>query len=454
MKRKKLLSVLAALVVTLGVGFSTPTYAGDNNIPTRINAHVGEDASTSVNISWMTDVLTDAKIRIAQGNGRHYVTYTGTSREVIQYEDTSYKKPVTKVANQVEIKGLKPNKRYNYIIGEGKNAVMGSFETAPKTGKAPVKFVYVADPQVKTAENGEAWAATAHEISKIKDLDFLYIAGDHTDKTAVDSQWTNFFNNNGLYPNAVQDLLRNTSLVSVYGNHDTKDDSLQNVINLPDEYSKGVYSFDYGTVRFISLNLETAKSDLNEREHQYEVTKKLVEEAKKRDMWTIVAFHKSIYTGASHIDDGDVIEARKFWAPRLADMGVNAVLQGHDHVYSRGFIDANGMKADVKVNGNGEYILPENAPLYMVGNHSGGLKWYSKVDYEVTPGDPLMPDYKFLDKNSIDDGSDVKRQQTWTEIEATNTTLTFKAYMMKYNEETDTVDVEPYLYDSFTIRRK
>lgn len=451
---RRLRAVIAAAVFTVSlIGAAPSVRAMENSAPQRINLHVGEDATDSVNITWITDVKTDAKVMIAQGNGKNYETYTGTSEEGEYYEDTGYKIPVVKFTNKVEVKGLKAGKSYNYVIGEGADAVRGTFRTASANGKAVTKFVYVSDPQVKTPDNGEAWAATADQISRINNLDFIYIAGDHTDKTAVSTQWDSFYHNNGAYPDAVQNLLLNNTLMSVYGNHDTKGSSLDDSINLPDEYGQGVYSVDYGTARFINLNMETAKNDEAVRDHQYEVTKELVNDAKAKGMWTIVNFHKSLYTGASHVDDEDVIAARTFWGPRFAQLDVDAVLQGHDHVYSRGFVNAEGYNANPEKDAAGNIILPDNAPLWMVGNHPGGLKWYSQVDYEVTEGDPISPDYEFLDVNSTDDGSDKKREQTWTVVEINNRFMKFTTYMMKYDEATDSIVTEPYIYDTFTVKR-
>lgn len=452
---KRLKAIVLTAVMALGIAAYTPVgYAGSLTAPTRVNAHIGEDASTMINITWITDSETDAAVKIALGNGNKYAAYAGVSNEVTMFEDMSYKIPVKKYSNQVEVSGLKPDTNYNYVIGEGEEAFRGTFSTAPKANsKAPTTFVYVADPQVKTAENGEAWAATADQISQVKNLDFVYIAGDHTDKTAVNPQWEDFFYNDGLYPTAVQDLLGSTSLASTYGNHDTKDNSLDSNVNLPDEYSKGVYSYDYGAARFVILNLESSRYDWDNREAQYQLIKGLVEDAKAEGLWTVVGFHKSLYTGASHVDDADVVEARKFWGPKFAEMGVDVILQGHDHVYSRGFVTAEGYNANPAMDQSGSYILPANAPLYMVGNHAGGLKWYEKVEYAVGEGDPISPDYAFLDVNSVDDGSREKQEQTWTVVEVKNNTMTFTAYMMKYDETADEIITAPYIYDAFTIKR-
>lgn len=129
------------------------------------------------------------------------------------------------------------------------------------------------------------------------------------------------------------------------------------------------------------------------------------------------------------------------------------VLQGHDHVYCRGFINKDGSDAQMKTDAAGSYISQDNVPLYMVGGHAGGLKWYSKKEYTVEEGDPLLPNYQFLDKNSTDDGSDVKKEQVYTIFNVTKDSITSTTYMLKYDTDTDAITTAPYVYDTFTITR-
>jgi hypothetical protein len=136
------------------------------------------------------------------------------------------------------------------------------------------------------------------------------------------------------------------------------------------------------------------------------------------------------------------------------------VLQGHDHVYSRGFVDATGYKAERTVNEDGSINQPDNAPLYMVGGHAGGLKWYSLKNYTVGPGDPLAPGYSFLDVDSANpahnaDGipSDVKQEQVIVEMEVSPTEVEVNTWMFKYDTSSDTITTPKYLYDSMVMRR-
>ena len=127
-------------------------------------------------------------------------------------------------------------------------------------------------------------------------------------------------------------------------------------------------------------------------------------------------------------------------------------------MYSRGFVNADGTKADRVVDENGKVKNPENAPLYMVGGHAGGLKWYSKKNYTVSAGDPLTAGYAFLDVNSTDGkdgkaGSDVLQEQVIVEIEMSNDSFTLNTYMFKYDTNTDTITTPKYLYDTLTVTR-
>lgn len=90
------------------------------------------------------------------------------------------------------------------------------------------------------------------------------------------------------------------------------------------------------------------------------------------------------------------------------------VLQGHDHVYAKGYINADGTKANIEKDNQGAFLTKNNAPLYMVGGHAGGLKWYAQKEYTVENGDPLLLGYVFLDVNSTNDKSNEKKEQVYT----------------------------------------
>ena len=409
--------------------------------PQQVNIHMGDDPSTQVNISYTTIAgELETKVELNKIND--------SKKIIVKGENTLGN--ADKYFHSISVENLEPNTKYEYTVGSGSNTYSGTFKTAPKKGSNDsFKFAFLADTQVSNENNAKAAGATFANLSK--DLDFLYLAGDITDKATNENQWELLFNNGGLFPNAGQELLGNTLISAVQGNHDNN--TLTRHINAPAESGNIVYSYDYGPATFIMLNLETARYDASARAKQKEYLTKTVEEAKKRGQWTFVGFHKSLYTGASHITDSDIIEARQYWAPTFANLDVDVVMQGHDHVYSRGFVTSDGYNANPTSDKNGSIINPENAPLYIVGGHAGGLKWYSKKNYTVGSGDPLAPGYSFLDVNSTDTGSDIKKEQVMVEFEVSKDNLNVNTYMMKYDTETDSITTDKYLYDSFSVTK-
>ena len=411
--------------------------------PKQVNVHMGDDPSTQVNITYTT-INSDLETKVV-------LNKVGDSEKITVTGENSIGN-ANKYFHKISVSNLEPGTQYEYTVGNGEDTFSGKFKTAPAAGsKETIKFAYIADTQVSNATNAKALGATLNEVSKIDGLDFVYLAGDTTDTSTNETQWELLFNNSGAFPNGGQDMFGNNLVSVVQGNHDNN--TLTRHINAPAESGNIVYSYDYGPVTFIMLNLEAARYDADARLQQKEYLEQVVNEAKERGQWTFVGFHKSIYTGASHITDSDIVEARKYWAPVFTDLDVDVVMQGHDHVYSRGFVDENGYKAEVTTYEDGSVEDPENVPLYMVGGHAGGLKWYSKKNYTVGDGDLLAPGYSFLDVNSTDSGSDVKKEQVIVEMEVSENEFTLNSYMFKYDTTTDTITTDKYLYDTLTVVR-
>lgn len=408
--------------------------------PEQLNVHVGDDAATQVNVTYTTITDTSTIIAITKADGG----------ETMYFEGTSYVGLGGKYIHEISVNGLEPATEYVYTVGDGFNERNGKFKTALEQGdESSFTFAYLADTQVSNASNAKALGATLAKVNE-KNPDFVYLAGDVTDKSTNESQWEWLFNNDGVYSTGGEDMFANNLVAVTQGNHDNNE--MYQHINAPEEAGKIVYSFDYGCAKFIILNLESARYDEDARAQQEAYLREAVKDAKSNGQWTIVGFHKSLYTGASHITDSDIIAARKYWAPIFAETDVDLVLQGHDHVYSRGFVTADGENANPTVLEDGTIIQPD-APLYMVGGHAGGLKWYSKKNYTVTENDPLALNYSFLDVNSTDTGSDVKKEQVITMLEVSNETISVKTTFFKYNTDEDAITTDEYVYDTFTVKR-
>lgn len=430
----------------------------------EVNAHVGGYATWARNITWTQFNDRPCKFTLIDhyDGGRYDFDITGQSNGTVY----TYVFPLT---------GLYPESKYSYIIDNGVEKVEGSFVTGSATGSdKPVRFAMIADPQVANPSNAKSTGAIFNQLnilSKDNPFDFLYIAGDHTDTRDNELQWFKLFHNDGATPNSTQEFFLNNTLVSTQGNHDHVD--FMGHITQTDMGGNGVYDVDYGQMKFIIMN-NASYNDPNTNpdfQEQIKFLKEKVAEAKANGQWTIVGFHKPIYTGASHIDDGDVIEYRKLLNPIFTELGVDMVLAGHDHVYSRGFIDKDGNLVNNLDKNKSTPEFPvynrqEGAPLHFVSEHAGGLKWYWPVDYNVTSGDPIAPAYGFLEINSAEGKHPIlgeavlgntpsgkAKDQTYTIIEVAKDKVTFVTYKMHYDTKTDTITQAPYIYDQFAITR-
>lgn len=420
---------------------TTSTVVDADKAPKQLNVHVGTDAATEVNVTYTTVADTSTVIAIQKAEGG----------DVMYFEGTSYQGIAGKYIHEITVTGLEAYTEYKYTVGDGFNTKDGTFKTAlAKNDQTTFTFAYLADTQVSNASNAKALGATLAEVNNMNP-DFVYLAGDVTDTNNNENQWQWLFNNDGLYATGGEDMFANNLVAVTQGNHDNSE--MYQHINAPAEAGQIVYSFDYGCAKFIILNLESARYSDDARAEQEAYLREAVADAKENGQWTIVGFHKSLYTGASHIVDSDIIAARKFWSPIFSELDVDLVLQGHDHVYSRGFVTAQGENANPETEEDGTIIQPDNAPLYMVGGHAGGLKWYSKKNYTVSDGDPLALNYSFLDVNSTDTGSDVKKEQVITMLEVSNEEISVVTYCFKYDTDLDQITTEKYVYDSFTVKR-
>jgi hypothetical protein len=421
--------------------------------PRQVNVHLGENAASEVVVSYTTLDADAPKIVLSKKGATDSRTIYGESRWGTDNK-YFYKIPVSE---------LEPDTEYVYAVGNA-TAVTGQFKTGPDKGSQDtIKFIYLADTQVSNATNAKGLGATLAEVANMNP-DFVYLAGDITDTNNNEAQWQWLFENDGQFGRGGETMFRNYALAVIQGNHDNYD--LYHHINTPAQAGKVVYSFDYGPITFIMLNLETARNDATARATQEAFLREKVPEAKNRGQWVAVGFHKSLYTGASHIVDSDVIAARKFWCPKFAELDVDLVLQGHDHVYSRGFVKADGSRYFAqRIAENATVEDPANAPLYMIGGHAGGLKWYQRINYtaKLSLDDPLMDNYEFLDVDSAKSGdgipgntytSDVEQEQVIVELEVSKNQIVINCWMFKYDQDaTDTITTPKYLYDKLTITR-
>ena len=311
--------------------------------------------------------------------------------------------------NHVDLNGLTPSTKYTYTISAGgKTSKEYTYET-PAFGSDSFSFAAVGDPQLYAKSldaNIEGWTKTVNEVlSDGTDYSFLfslgdqineYYAADGSNLDKVEAEYSGFFNNESL---------SSIALATLVGNHDNGNNSTLYTehFQMPgvtsygqNKEGDGDYSFTYGGVQFMVLNT----SNLSIADH-----KAFLEETLKKNPnanWNVVCFHKSMYSVAKHVTEDDIVQLRTGLSPIFKELGIDVVLQGHDHVYARSYImgGEDGMTADVQKNADGTAlndIYEPDGVQYVTLNSGSGSKFYSITNeaftYTAVQNQEKVPNY-------------------------------------------------------------
>lgn len=192
---------------------------------------------------------------------------------------------------------------------------------------------------------------------------FIVHAGDLINNRDDDSQWGEWHAAagwiNGMVPS-----------VPTPGNHEyakTVDPHWRAQFTLPENGPPGLeettYFLDYQGVRIISLNTEEKVAE------QVPWLERVL--ANNPCKWTVLTFHRPIYSPVKNRDNKSIREA---WRPVFdrAPKGVDLVLQGHDHTYGR-----SGLMRDDNTLSGGQ-VFTERGTVYCVS--VSGPKHYGVGD--------------------------------------------------------------------------
>jgi len=255
---------------------------------------------------WYTDAKAESEVIV---NGE---SHTGKS---VRYQGAW--------AHSVVIDGLKPGKEYSYGIGDYE----GVFKTDPGRG-VPVNFIVGGDTQGTAREHFQLTAGIFNAaFRQYPDAGFYAILGDLTQNSS-NKEWDMFFEE-------MAGVNAGSTLMPVTGNHDGifKFGRLRNTFTLPEQFGyanhNGVYyAFDYGDAHIAVLNtndwLHIGESQLNW----------LINDMNASDArWKILMTHKPIYF---HNEvSPDIIALRRALGPVCDILGIDLVLSGHKHSYTR-----------------------------------------------------------------------------------------------------------------------
>jgi len=252
---------------------------------------------------------------------------------------------------------LSPNTVYAYRVGDGMVwSEWNQFRTA-EAGDAPFQFIYLGDPQ--NAIHSICSRVFRMAYQKAPAARFWLLTGDLVNNGESDGEWGELFDAFGW-------IARVTPIVPLPGNHEyikmkTNDETIHNLTKLwrpqfslptngPQGLDETVYYIDCLNTRLIMLNGN------EQLETQADWLKKVLTGNPNR--WTIVSIHQPLYSSAKNRDN---VHLQKLFLPIFDNYGVDLVLQGHDHCYSRTYKLRTGKVVAEKSRGT-VYVVSVSGP--------------------------------------------------------------------------------------------
>ncbi len=289
------------------------------------------------------------------------------------------------------------------------------------------------------------------------DAELLVSGGDQVETAGNESQWTAF-----LTP----DQLRQYPWAATIGNHDVGSKAYEQHMFTPNtDYSGALYAngnpasntsggdywFFHKDTLFIDLNSNsyaTSQGGGGDEAHLAYVSKVIKEQGAKAK-WTVLVYHHAIYSPAAHAKDGDAKVRRNDFPTAFSNLGVDLVLQGHDHAYSRSYSIKNGAKENPAEQPGATEVFPgPGGVIYVTSNSASGSKYYdiTTPDAGGTNGpDPLNPGSYWY--NSVQNQEHVRN---YTKVKVRNDKLVVETVRSSASANApvgslvDTVTVHPY----------
>ena len=218
----------------------------------------------------------------------------------------------------------------------------------------------------------------------------------------------------GLAFRTLQESLLNTTFAPSAGNHEDENYAFIDHFNLdvPENSATetgAYYSYDYSNAHFVVLNSnEDSEKYANFSEDQIEWLKEDVKAAKANGAkWVIVNIHKGPYTTSNHATDNDIMDpngVRNQVAPLMAELDIDFVLQGHDHIYARtkpimsdGTASETEKIIETKKGQTVEYTVNPDGTIYLIPATAGPKVYYKNQDPKL--GEAYYNLFEVADEN-------------------------------------------------------
>lgn len=311
----------------------------------------GENA-TKMNFAWYCVTEEIPKIKLMDSQGRVIQEVQGQQNLANKETITENDNVITLIPNKVTVSGLAENTSYQYqYYLDGAWSDTYTFET-----KSTENFsvMYVGDPQIGASvgqdDNSKEYHAMndaynwnhtlSSALSAHSNVSFILSAGDQINQTSVSKDADKLEQQIEYAGFLSSPLLRSMPVATTIGNHDSKSVNYSNHFNNPNTATSVAttegktdagtdYYFTYGNTLFVSIDTNNYNCATHEK-----VIKEAVE-ANPDATWRVLMFHQDIYGSGYDHSDSDGIVLRTQLTPIIDKYDFDAVLQGHDHTYSR-----------------------------------------------------------------------------------------------------------------------
>ena len=432
-------ALATAVVITLLTSSTTAVSANaQETINTRISRivlGVGSDA-TEANLAWQS-----------KGPGAQSVQYWPANDPDNVTEIESTRGPYNAAffyPHEATMTGLQPETQYIYRVGNDRRGWSEKRTFTTGADSDTWNFLAMADVQIgvdtKIREQAAAWNKAVNVATgEHPESAFIMLLGDQIEGWGAPVAQLEAF--------TAPEKLQQYRLAVMKGNHETyaPDSHFRDTYFLPNEVgSSANYFFNYNNVLFIGLDGNRSSSeDINS--HAKFVNDTIANSGAEAD-WVVVGIHQAPFSQGKHYTDSDVVRLRNELTPKLSEAGVDLVLSGHDHIYTRTHL-MNGFNPVIPegASKSGDVLIPEDGEvLYVTSTTATGGKYY---DFQDKYGD-THPNIREERARDLAHDSTARWRQDYnpdyTNIEVSPTELKLTTYNIN----------TPYVVDQVTLKKK
>lgn len=295
------------------------------------------------------------------------------------------------VHSHVSATGLAASTRYAYRLGNGEDFSEPYYFSTRESSQ--FSAIVVGDPQIgglgRSAVTTVNWARTLdHALAAFPKVSFILSVGDQVERSGDEDLYTAFFS---------PPQMAAVPFVPTVGNHDEgylfsqHFDPPNNSQKYGKSWACGDYWFTYGNTLFMVLNSINRYEDQHDR-----FMGEAIQQAGPGIQWKIVVFHHSIYSSASHSGGKDILARRADMVPIFDRYGIDLILMGHDHCYTRTY----QMEDDRAVSGAERAMLNPAGTMYITLDSAAGSKMYDfrsgDKKYRAVRWQGYVPTYSVL----------------------------------------------------------